>query len=1226
MKILNIFFPVFLGLLSLETVFASAVTEPPPPPAQVNAQTIAAYRTQMNAWLDENMPDEARFGVSVPDNRRLLDFSSRWHASKSAGASSAAVEELKRETEARERILREEAAELRRLEEAARIEAREHREALVVARGENALVSVGGDPRIAGIITQVRQGKIGLNTTTFDDTNRRIIFTFEENETGREGNLEVDFAGDDAAYQRAKQAVEFFQAVFSRQYNAAAGALGDFVAETFRSAQPMDFHLRQAEHLATVSQGMRDYIQYHQTANRNLTPLLPLRNAFVVRFAKEAILEQLRRDTHEQFRAIVERVGPLMAQPNIRAFVEKIQASIDLPTDIKFTKEEIRQVLREAGLLLRTRMEGDQEVLDLQGAYAQHMEEFYETILAKIKTLEGKVDVKEDADWVEGKKALFLAMSQADQAEIEREFGRFVELYRARAGADMVLSLGMSDAAQANLRDLLTRAFSARDVEIYEHVEPLLFDLLGRRDLLATQALLFLIKEFYSEFDAIQRVILSKSMSPFAQGVFILDLRNRGINGISFQDVKEGDVVRVRGIGDAFQPGVFAFGNYGRLKKAEGSRFVRRFLQRKIDGAEGERPNIDQLKNDVLEIDLSSPTKLKTKALLKLGDFIEGPSDAFIKPLDAAAISRLSVHPGLALIIRDYELQTNAFKSAEDQAKFVNAYLRGDRPRYDALGRFLEGALDFAAQDVPFVKVVLELPTHKRNVEADFDQHRIRIGEFLDATGRFRELEGAFRTVDMSEDDRRILGAIFTKIHSLRSLADQFLRIRDEAAALVEVDGARPSVLGAEGVTVGLAALQFDPLSQARVYYGSPYNAMKILHRFDLQALSVIEQEFLNDQIARLARAEDRESFQQVLARHDQLKQSAGSLYQKIKTYFAYAKKFHEDKQPYEDEDNDPMDFYEHIDRLMAAAVPAAGRAAAAVGAGLPRPPMGPPAALLAALRGGGDGVIPPRPPVMPRPMEGPPRPPVAGVGAGARQVVGYYSAVDVATSLKEVLIVDFEFHKRIDREKAAQITVKSNQGPIALPKLAYYRDVLARQLEYLRRINLTLVKKEDDVNRLLSQVFATLDLYIRLELFNKLMTPGIISKDREFTRNFAKRYLDIFGGYTLGSIGPLYGTRPLSEQTATATTLILQGLSPDLRRAILGTIFDRLSASTFQEEAVDLVSDAIRVIDAEILARPIVIEIDGGRNSIDGAVLQGIVPVPKTDEREKFWFDFLPR
>lgn len=1221
MKILNIFFSLFLGLLSLETVFASAVTEPPPPPAQVNAQTIAAYRTQMNAWLDVNKPDEPRFGVSVPDNRRLLDFSLRWHASRAVGVDSAAVKELKRE-----------AAELRRLEEAARREAEERSAALAIvrrerdhARRENALGRMGGDSRLAEIITQVREGKVELAEIIFDEAAHEIAITLQETEGERRRATEVRRYPDERAYQEAKQGIEFFQAIFSRQYNAAAGALGDFVAETFRSAQPMDFHLRQAEHLATVSQGMRDYIQYHQTANGELTPLLPLRSAFVVRFAREEILERLRAETHEQFGAILARVGPLMVKPSISAFVEKIQASINLPTDIKFTKEEIRQVLREAGLLLRTRMEGETEVLDLQGAYAQNMEEFYHTILSKIKTLEGKVDLKEDDEWKDGKSALFLAISEANPEKIERAFGEFVRIYQIRAVGDMMLALNMTDTVIAGLRALLERAFSSRDVEIYEREEPLLFDLLGRRDLQATQALLFLIKEFYSEFDTIQRIILSKSMSPFAQGVFILDLRNRGIVDVFFQDVKEGRVVRVEGIGNAFQAGRFAFDSYGRLKKAEGSRFVRRFLQSKIEGAEGERPNIDQLKERVLTIDLSTPTKLKTKALLKLGDFIEGPSDAFIKPLDTAAISRLSGHPAFDLIIRDYELQTNAFQSADAQAKFVNAYLRGDRPNYADLTRFLEGALDFAAQDVPFVKVVLELPTHKRNVERDFDQHRQGIGEFLEETARFRDLEGAFRTVAMSEDDRRILDAIFTKIRSLRTLADQFLRIRDEAAAIVEVDGARPAVLGAEGVTVGLTALQFDELSQARVYYGSPYNAMKILHRFDLQALSGIEREFLNDQIARLARAEDRESFQQILARHDQLKQSATKLYQTIKTYFAFAKKFHEDKQTYEDDENDPMDFYVAIDRLVVAAA-ATGRAGPPMpGAGIGPRPMGPPAGLLAALRGRGEGaVVPPHPPVMPRPMAGPPRPAVAGAGVGA-QVAGCYAAVEFVRPLKDVLITDFDFHKQIDREKAAQITVKSNQGPIALPKLDYYRRVLAGQLEYLSHINLNLVKKEEDVNRLLSQVFATLDLYIRLELFNRLRTPGIVSKDREFTRNFAKRYLDIFGGYTLGSIGPLYGARPLSEQTATATTLILQGLAPEIRRAILGTLFDRLRASNFQEEDVDLVSGAKRVIDDAILARPIVIDVDGGRKNIDGAVLQGIVPVPKTDEREKFWFDFLP-
>lgn len=1244
MKILNILNTLIVFFLQVVAVAASDISSiptPPLPPSTFSGQAAVEYVKTLNEWRAQYSPSTPTFIVSPADKARLLSFASSWIAANTASNTAVQAEVAKQRIELQKKI--EEVQELATQAEKKHAEAKQQLARVTnerdYAQGENALLSVGTNPRVAAIIKEVRAGQYALTDTVFDDDNHEISFTFRESKSGKEGQEKIKFERKND-YQTAKQATEFFQAIFSRQYNAAEGALGDFVTETFKSSQPLPFHIEQASHLANVTTGVITCLQYHTQVNHNLTPILPLKDVFVVNFAKEEIIDRLTQEAGREIDAIVRDLDKLMDIPSVAIFANKIRNSIVLPSRISFTNKEVYQILKDTGLLLMFKTsEENRYELNLGGNFPENMQKFYDSIISLITKFEKSYeDIKKHHAWNQSKDLLLEAISQANKNEIARTFQNFIQigsqiLQDPKINIDpqskLALDIGMSQKNQAALYAALDLAFQdPQDIKVFDEESQTLLGLLREGNFKPIQALYCLMQRFVPEFKNFEKIILFPDLSPVMQGSVTIFFENHNVNNWSPALLKE------------LKPSVvLSLVQYERLKVAQASRFVRNYLHNKIENRGIHKQEVKDLKQEILGIDLSAAALARNSLFLKLADFQENRRISLYEKLSPETIARLVNIDRLTPCLIEYELQDNPLLSDSDNEKFVNTYLRLENPDYDRLRNFLEMALDSTTDAIPFVKMVYELPRHRQEIAQAFTLLTDSINIFSQEKESLESLMTGLNrsaknpaTLKINEDTHKLITRILQKLDGLRDLSIRFQRIGNDATALA-LRGNSVSRDAHMGMTSGLEELKFEKISEAASYYGSPYNSIKILHLLDLTALSPIEIKLLNDNLQVFTHIDPTIQIEAIIHKHDQLKASANQLIEALKSYFQYAHDFAINKKGYEDDqDSNPIDFYLNIHKLTTVP-PAVNPDDINLGFAIPPAPQmnGAPVPPAPPLPVFGLGDVPPAPPlpVVLAPNAPPAPPPLPGLpglmpfGPQVEKMPGYYCTAQNAKKLKEILISDAMFYTKIGIKSAND---DQSRATIGRQKLDYYARVLDAQIHYFKNINLSLITDDKSVNQLLAQLFTTLDMYLRLKIFEKLSDPALKQDDtsKGTMRAFAKRYLSIFQDYRLTDIGVLYSNRGLTD--ISKMTFMLMDLKGNWLKEILEPVFLAFTHANFKSPApVDLISEALRKIDEQILLQHILVD-DAqkvGKKVINIAILDSLIAIPKVN-KDKFWFDYL--
>jgi hypothetical protein len=187
----------------------------------------------------------------------------------------------------------------------------------------------------------------------------------------------------------------------------------------------------------------------------------------------------------------------------------------------------------------------------------------------------------------------------------------------------------------------------------------------------------------------------------------------------------------------------------------------------------------------------------------------------------------------------------NTLKTEEDKKKFLDSYLNVRLASTDSasaspevsheekvrrLKQFFARSLASTAKDVDLVKLVLTLPTLKRDYQASFDKFIEVVNGFnsVYASGsssssasntRISALCKAFADIDSdcTGDERLVLKRTLDKLLQLQEISQKFLTVGNSTGAMV---GTGDSLLQDSSfpVTAGISQLEFDTVLQNSNY------------------------------------------------------------------------------------------------------------------------------------------------------------------------------------------------------------------------------------------------------------------------------------------------------------------------------------------------------------------------------------------------------------------------
>ncbi len=1181
-----------------------------------------------------------------------VDKYRNWYQSKygvSANAEAAlkqSAEELEREREERERIQEE----ARRKEQQLVLLHKEERErALATHQASLAAILAGGgdkftDSQVNDLVQAIGAAEeVEVGGMAFDDDTTSVNVDVKVN--GQQMFLNVTRLPAQE-YNRLKVFLAIFAKMHSAAYNAASGAMSDLVSDILSSAQPLDFHFMQSRQLASVSSRLDTYLQYHRNLDEKFTAwhALPLNNFLKIRFADAHTVDAARQQVASEFGVIKGRIPPEgsdnfpLGSAALKKFLDKIESSILLPTEVEFSETEIEDIFKELGLLLETdEFDGfviNSDYYSVLLEFNNGVNELKAKMLKKDETLFNEPRISQMFQNIDAAIAGSAPMLPSDFQNICESFNEPMNIDVAAKNLEGKVS-HLQGITSLTLSSLPYQDAGGATQRIKT----------GGSEITPVRAVLFLMQKFaQKQFDAVAKRSIVGNIVPALQAVCTV------YYGVDWKQIKDA-LLDSTGF-------VFNEDNYKKLKQSENVAFMKGYLDHLIANTSVMTIDLDELKSRILGLQTDSNTKMKMDLVLRTceliteNDFKKGK----LTRKEVEKIAKNAEYFGNSLVqdaVFRYELQDNILENEADKKKFLDSYLAVNlvaggvlvpvSDRNSRLNAFFRQSLAAKALGTDFVKLVLSLPLIKEEYVAKYNDFKTAAGDFSvslgarDSDTRSTVLKRDFfdRHKDLfNKDEQIILNGLLSKLAQLERISKDFLTAGNDAQALVA--GNASSAKKASGsfkVASGLSQLEFDStignpnIFLHDVYYGAFYNAIKVLHYIDLSMPSEADFNEMLRAIGTKASTSSEaaaalKALDEIIIVSENLRKQCQAFYQQITKLMQFVEKFNLQKEKYDDPTGtESLDVYANIDGLrvsdpsILASIMEANKEERYYGTpelaalGFTQKIIneynqlereGKTAEFIRTAINTRHGL---NLPIVYKEnsVSSVPKSSVANMFAGAGGGKGVFSLASLrqtkAGSTNDFVYADVNaaaanlvdwFTNEVGRVRGvnAQSTIEN--------KIDLYQQFKDAQREYLMHVDFSKLTKEEDSLHLARQLLTAIDLHLRIAIRAKftqerdtILATARDPRRAELTRTIGileRTYFDL-GKYSISNLIKAYKTpNSLSAHHTVELLKMIKAIHPDLR-ALIGNAIIRVFDSVAPSASTDVIAPVISVIDQYMAA-----------------------------------------
>lgn len=1088
------------------------------------------------------------------DNNPVTQYK-LWYAQNYGGGGKASQEELEKAQKALEeaRVHHQDALVLARTHASGEIQALAKQVAIRDSQlgfTQRELIAKGGgfkDPQIQQFVEAViSRDEIDLSQAIFDDHSRTITVDTQVNSE----RFQITKAGvDPEDYEAFKRFAKFHEKIYTRAYNAASSALEDLITSTLKAAKPMPYHTVQATDLRKSIAGLEWYLSYHEKTGGDLQKwrALPFDRYLNINLLKPEAIEDLRARIGRSFQQIAGIIPPgdgghPFGSLALHNFLDKVNASIALPTQVSFSKEEVADILRDIGVLLET---DDTGGIIIDSVYFDKVAALVESFQSVIQSMEK--DHKDVMDAEDARAISELKRAVLDGPEKVKQETQIENAWQAKnlmprvqqaiaanqinaaeviQFAELCVTLKQNTALTARGFQTVVKELAAATVDIptltYQDSSALTLCLKSGK-LAATlkpyKAVLFLVSTFapkqYEE--VVKKTILCKDMK--LSEVSALSAYY-GENILAIQHL----------LSDFASEGfVWRTAEYDDMKKAEKVASMHSYLQSVMSGTPL-TVNLSSLKERLLGVNKDVITRsnliLRACEFLVISDVTDritkekkkdeedderkkkadkqytAPAREYRKTVDkklteSKAVEVYDLMPvasaPLMNALQAFKIAGNNFDRNEDKMSLVGSYLsfndgKDYAAKIDALGQFFTQVLPATAKNSDFVIAALSFPGIKLSYETRHADLLKSLAEYSQLKSTLEKLK-AFANEKLKEKPDELTAASkhLNKLIRLLEIGEQFLEDKDASTAVTLSHGSTPKDTSFKVIT-GLPRLNFEGLCRCTDYYSTYYNAVKILHFLDLASLSDNDFAFLCDQIKDGLSHDHkaRSDIDNVMARAQDLKENVKAFFDEIKRVMQFIENFKKLKDEYHNPRGEVVfDLYASIGALTP--VSSVGLLGghpplSLVSGGQPQPPRM------------GTGAPPPPPP-----MTGAPPPP-SGLGLIPTAVVASKLGRNAKTFANDRMLEqfnqkEFDIHKGLMGAKFNIQTAKPDEKEeLYSKKIGAYLDMARALTEHLSHVDFTKVTVDNSVF-LVRQVMTLVDLHLRSVVISELEKAGQVSQ-----------------------------------------------------------------------------------------------------------------------------------
>jgi hypothetical protein len=1193
--------------------------------------------------------DANRFPINLTafrSSNTVMEYQA-WYNSKFAvsGASKAALEEEARKREAAEQLAKQieiEAAQ----KERALVRKHEEEKEQTLATHKASMVAIlaggGGDftnAQVNELVTAISTAEhIQVDGMAFDDTAKSVDVFVTINGTPHNLNVTGLHQGE---YNRLKLFLAMFAKMHSAAFNAASGAMSDLITDILSSAQPQDYHFSQIAQLASTSSRLEGYLKYHGDLNKKLTDshALPLSNFLKIRFLSPADVERARSQVAREFQAIQAVIQPdptalPLGSQALDKFLKKIDSSIKLPTEAEFSKEEIEEIFKELGLLLET--DGGEIVIDSQYfnkllEFSQKFTALKKAMLSKNKELYESAPVKAALEAIEGS---ILAAHPELPVTFDRtcaEFNDAMKIGIAYKGLqkipgellaipDRSLSMPLQDAG------LATAALKA-----------------GRADVvpIQVQAVLFLLQTFAKDqLDIVKKFSIVGNLDPAIQAAC------SAYYGYDLQEIRQ---TLLRSNGFAFSEENYkklkGSENVAFMKHYLDSVMSSKVTTVDLDALKQSVLNIQtdfsaRLKTGLMlrTCELMNSSEFKQRLSVKEAVEISEKSAYFDNPAIADAVLQYELQDNALKTEEDKKKFLDSYINVKllqlggvTEVEYAEKIAR--------LNAFFTQSLAATAKDADLVKLVLTLPMLKQSYGRSHHDLCDTITTFTEpdagaglamagagaglamaggASAKNMVIEGLLKKFDgltMPDQDQKLVGKrILEKLRTIQAISKDFLAMGNSAGAITVASPHAASSGPSFRVTVGLSQLDFDAVF-ANHDYNVFYNAVKILHFIELTMPSDDELETLKalmlSSMPATADATEKQRTEDQLTGTIQiardLRLQSVDFYKQITALMQFVEDFQKQKDKYnEPSGTEGIDFYANIDHLGSASVVSAKAGAIALAGQIERFYEDTELQPLIGLNGGNpmilgdykkfrrEGKTPAEildalktkyPDInIPAKYEGQAASAAPAVGLGGANKFIYATL----SPMRSLLSWLNKSEQKLKEEMTAALAAAGAPGSFnetSVKIQTHYVPLMQMQIAYLRDIDFSKLKKEEDILYLVRQLLTCVDLHLRIKEHEKFIADiALIPLSQPTAKKDLERKLKAFEAeylhptkYTVGHIVKPYKTpAALNDQQTNDLLKKVKTVNSDLKKLIGNTIIE-----AFESGSTDIITPVLTVIDS---------------------------------------------
>ena len=605
----------------------------------------------------------------------------------------------------------------------------------------------------------------------------------------------------------------------------------------------------------------------------------------------------------------------------------------------------------------------------------------------------------------------------------------------------------------------------------------------------------------------------------------------------------------------------FSMDEYKSLKASQNIILIKSYLDSAMVGTIA-AVDLNQLKQDMLGINLDQPEKIKTALVIRACELLN--SQKIAQKLDTqnvAEIAEKSAYfekPEVLQAKLEYDLQHNPLVTDDDKERFADSYIKkaGD---VNLLNNFFDASFAATAKNIELVKLVSTLPIISLEYKDAYNSFLTSANAF-GGQANLDDILKATQTAGYNQDQLLIVQRILGKLITLKKVAAEFLQKGDQTAALVNTSTAAPLQIGFT-FSAGISQLNLERVFSTNEYFGTFYNAYKVLHYLELSMPSNEELDLLKQELV-LKQPLLQQRLDAVLGAYQNLHSEAGKFSKNIRELLKFVEDFKEQKDKYHTPlASESIDFYADIDKLLAL-----NTGGAAAGTSVP---MSAPSNNRPNLFGGGGNA--------------------SGVAGAKFSLAGLRG--------KNAVVLNKYIYSELDDKTLDAWFAETD-----------LKNFLGYQINYLKNIDFSNLKEEDVLN-FVKQIAACADLYLRIKLQDKL--NGVYdAAARGHAKNNALDDLNKFKSryfsakYDTKTISKPYAKAPIlmSDNDDTIVMLALRSVTPDLKKEIGQTMIDLLTreidrvrfgsnssaSSSPASTLVDVITPLITLIDTYISTKQV--------------------------------------